>query len=114
MCWPPTEPYRDRTATAKPALEPWFHRGTVAVAFSSDVYHHFEYPMTMNASIRRALKPNGRLYVLEMEKTGSQTTHVRAPKNEVIAEIEKSGFKLVEDVKVPGLRENYLLHFQKS
>jgi ubiquinone/menaquinone biosynthesis C-methylase UbiE len=87
---------------------------SVDVAFSSDVYHHFEYPMTMNASIRRALKPNGRLYVLEMEKTGSQTTHVRAPKNEVIAEIEKSGFKLVEDVKVPGLRENYLLHFQKS
>jgi ubiquinone/menaquinone biosynthesis C-methylase UbiE len=87
---------------------------SVDVAFSSDVYHHFEYPMTMNASIRRALKPNGRLYVLEMEKSGSQTAHVRAPKNEVIAEIEKSGFKLVEDVKVPGLRENYLLHFQKS
>ena len=87
---------------------------SVDVAFSSDVYHHFEYPMTMNASIRRALKPNGRLYVLEMEKTGSQTSHVRAPKNEVIAEIEKSGFKLVEDIKVPGLRDNYLLHFRKA
>jgi len=87
---------------------------SVDVAFSSDVYHHFEYPLTMNASIRRALKPNGRLYVLEMEKTGTQTTHVRAPKQAVIAEIEKSGFKLVEDVKVPGLHDNYLLHFRKS
>jgi ubiquinone/menaquinone biosynthesis C-methylase UbiE len=87
---------------------------SVDVAFSSDVYHHFEYPMTMNASIRRALKPGGRLYVLEMEKTGSQAAHVRAPKSEVIAEIEKSGFKLVEDVKVPGLRENYLVHFRKN
>ena len=87
---------------------------SVDVAFSSDVYHHFEYPLTMNASIRRALKPNGRLYVLEMEKSGSQTAHVRAPKNEVIAEIEKSGFKLVEQVKVPGLKDNYLLQFRKA
>jgi ubiquinone/menaquinone biosynthesis C-methylase UbiE len=87
---------------------------SVDVTFSSDVYHHFEYPMTMNADIRRALKPNGRLYVLEMEKAGRQATHVRAPKNVVIAEIEKSGFKLVDDIKVPGLRESYLLHFRKS
>lgn len=88
--------------------------GSVDVAFSSDVYHHFEYPLTMNASIRRALKPNGRLYVLEMEKSGSQTAHVRAPKQDVIAEIEKSGFKLVEQVNVPGLKDNYLLEFRKS
>lgn len=87
---------------------------SVDVAFSSDVYHHFEYPLTMNASIRRALKPNGRLYVLEMEKSGSQTAHVRAPKKDVIAEIEKSGFKLVEQVNVPGLKDNYLLQFRKS
>ena len=87
---------------------------SVDVAFSSDVYHHFEYPLTMNASIRRALKPNGRLYVLEMEKSGSQTAHVRAPKADVIAEIEKSGFKLVEQVNVPGLKDNYLLQFKKS
>ena len=87
---------------------------SVDVAFSSDVYHHFEYPLTMNASIRRALKPNGRLYVLEMEKSGSQTAHVRAPKTDVIAEIEKSGFKLVEQVNVPGLKDNYLLQFRKS
>lgn len=87
---------------------------SVDVAFNSDVYHHFEYPMTMNASIRRALKPGGRLYVLEMEKTGSQTAHVRAPKNVVIAEIEKSGFKLVEEIKIPDLHENYLLYFRKG
>ena len=87
---------------------------SVDVAFSSDVYHHFEYPLTMNASIRRALKPNGRLYVLEMEKSGTQTAHVRAPKADVIAEIEKSGFKLVEQVQVPGLKDNYLLQFKKS
>jgi len=96
----------DRDTNLKPA--------SVDVVFNSDVYHHFEYPMTMNASIRRALKPGGRLYVLELEKTTAQAAHVRAPKEVVIAEIEKSGFKLVEDVKVPGLKDNYLLHFRKN
>jgi ubiquinone/menaquinone biosynthesis C-methylase UbiE len=87
---------------------------SVDVIFHSDVYHHFEFPMTMNADIRRALKPDGRLYVLEMEKAGGNTAHVRAPKEAVIAEIEKSGFRLVKQVKVPGLHENYLLHFRKT
>jgi ubiquinone/menaquinone biosynthesis C-methylase UbiE len=92
---------------------------SVDVIFHSDVYHHFEYPMTMNADLRRALKPNGRLYVLEFEKvpglsSANTMTHVRAPKETVIAEITKAGFTLVEQVKVPGLRENYLLHFRKS
>lgn len=92
---------------------------SVDVIFNSDVYHHFEYPMTMNADLRRALKPNGRLYVLEFEKvqglsSANTMTHVRAPKETVIAEITKAGFTLVEQVKVPGLRENYLLHFRKT
>ena len=95
----------DRTSNLSPS--------SVDVIFHSDVYHHFEYPMIMNADLRRALKPGGRLYVLEMEKEGGNTTHVRAPKDAVIAEIEKSGFTLVEQVKVPGLKENYLLHFRK-
>jgi ubiquinone/menaquinone biosynthesis C-methylase UbiE len=95
----------DRTSNLPPS--------SVDVIFHSDVYHHFEYPMIMNADLRRTLKPGGRMYVLEMEKEGGNTGHVRAPKNAVIAEIEKSGFTLVEQVKVPGLKENYLLHFRK-
>lgn len=86
---------------------------SVDVIFHSDVYHHFEYPMIMNADLRRALKPGGRLYVLEMEKAGNNISHVRAPRDVVIAEIEKSGFALVGQLKVPGLSENYLLQFRK-
>ena len=86
---------------------------SVDVIFHSDVYHHFEFPQIMNADLRRALKPGGRMYVLEMEKAGGNDGHVRAPKNDVIAEIEKSGFALVGDLKVPGLKENYLLQFRK-
>ena len=86
---------------------------SVDVIFHSDVYHHFEFPMVMNADLRRALKPGGRMYVLEMEKEGGNDGHVRAPKNDVIAEIEKSGFQLVGQLKVPNLSENYLLQFRK-
>jgi ubiquinone/menaquinone biosynthesis C-methylase UbiE len=86
---------------------------SVDVIFHSDVYHHFEYPMIMNADLRRALKPGGRLYVLEMEKAGNNISHVRAPRDVVIAEIEKSGFALVGQLKVPGLSENYMLQFRK-
>jgi ubiquinone/menaquinone biosynthesis C-methylase UbiE len=86
---------------------------SVDVVFHSDVYHHFEYPMVMNADLLRALKPGGRLYVLEMEKEGGNTAHVRAPKEVVIAEIEKAGFQLVDEPKVPGLSDNYLLQFRK-
>lgn len=86
---------------------------SVDVIFHSDVYHHFEFPMIMNADLLRALKPGGRLYVLEMEKAGGNDGHVRAPKEAVIAEIEKSGFQLVRQVPVPSLSENYLLHFRK-
>ncbi len=32
---------------------------------------------------------------------------------DVIAEIQQSGFQLVEQPKVPGLSENYLLQFRK-
>lgn len=96
----------DRSTNLAPA--------SVDVVFHSDVYHHFEFPDAMNADIRRALKADGRLYVLELAKAGGQSSHVRAPKENVIAEIEKSGFKLVEQVNVPGLRENYLLHFRKN
>lgn len=86
---------------------------SVDVIFHSDVYHHFEFPLTMNADLHRALKPGGRLYVLEMEKAGGNTSHVRAPRNVVIAEIEKSGFALVGPLQVPGLTENYMLQFRK-
>lgn len=86
---------------------------SVDVIFHSDVYHHFEFPQIMNADLRRALKPGGRMYVLEMEKAGGNDGHVRAPKNDVIAEIEKSGFQLVGQLKVPNLSENYLLQFRK-
>jgi ubiquinone/menaquinone biosynthesis C-methylase UbiE len=64
-----------------------------------DVYHHFNYPVDMLASIRRALKPDGRLIIVEYEKSdkamgGRGLEHIRLGANDAIREIEKNGFAL--------------------
>lgn len=89
---------------------------SVDLAFMSDTYHHFEYPMQMLASIHSALRPGGALVVIDFqreENVSSQwvLSHVRAGKETVINEVEAAGFELVEDR--PLLRENFFLKFKK-
>lgn len=91
---------------------------SVDVVFSSDVYHHFEYPQTMLADLSRALVSGGTMYVLDFERIEGVSSdwilgHVRAGKETVIREIEAAGFELVREVDLPVLRENYLLQFRK-
>lgn len=92
-------------------------RESIDLAFVCDTYHHFEYPQAMLASIRRALKPGGRLVIVDFERIPGVSSawvlqHVRAGKETVIAEIEAAGFKLVEDR--PLMRDNYFLRFAKK
>jgi predicted methyltransferase len=92
-------------------------RESIDLAFVCDTYHHFEYPKSTLASIRRALKPSGALIIVDFERIPGISTnwilgHVRADKATVIQEIEAAGFKLVEDR--PLLQENYFLRFKKN
>lgn len=92
--------------------------GSVDVVFHSDVYHHFEYPAAMNRSLFQALRPGGRLYVLDFERiegVGSprRLEHVRAPKEVVIEEVEAAGFEFVREIELAELEENYLLQFAR-
>ena len=87
---------------------------SVDLAYLSDVYHHFERPAETLASIRKALKPQGRMVVIDYERIPGKTPkarfeHVRIDKQGAIREIEAAGFKLVEDKKL--MRENYFLVF---
>ncbi len=92
---------------------------SVDVVFHSDTYHHFEYPNTMVRDLARVLDEDGEMFVLDFERIEGVTSegllnHVRAGKAVVIAEIEASGFDLIEEIALPGLRENYLLRFEKE
>lgn len=93
--------------------------GAVDIVFTSDTYHHFEQVAPILASIRRALKPGGRFIVVDFERIAGVTapslmSHVRAGKETVIAEVERAGFRLREEVRSLGLRENYYLIFERA
>lgn len=66
-----------------------------------DAYHHFDYPQSMLAAIHKALKPGGKLVIVEYYKTpsampnGQAMTHIRLNKPDVIKEIEANHFKLL-------------------
>jgi SAM-dependent methyltransferase len=90
--------------------------GSIDLAFLCDVYHHFEYPMESLASIHRALRPRGELFLIDFKRIPGVSSdwildHVRAGQEEVTAEIESAGFRQAEELDF--LEDNYLLRFRK-
>lgn len=92
---------------------------SVDVVFVCDTYHHFEYPKSTMHSIRRALKKDGHLIVIDFERIPGTSRewlldHVRAGKSVFRGEIEASGFVLESEKKIDGFQENYFLKFRKT
>lgn len=91
--------------------------GTIDTAFICDTYHHFEYPQKTMASLFAAMKPGGRLILIDfhrIEGVSSEWTmgHVRAGQEVFEAEVTKSGFvKVTENADL--LKENYFVVFKK-
>jgi predicted methyltransferase len=86
------------------------------LVFVCDSYHHFEYPQAMRASLHAALKPGGRLAVIDYEKIPGRSSawvmgHVRAGREAVIAEIEAAGFRQLRSHALLG--ENFFVEFEK-
>ena len=89
---------------------------SVDLAYLSDVYHHFERPAQTLAAIRRAIKPGGRMVVIDYERIpgvtpSSRIAHLRLDKATAIREIEAAGFTLVEEKKL--MQENYFAVFRR-
>ena len=90
---------------------------SIDLAFVCATYHHFEYPQTMLASIRRALRPGGKLVIIDFRKQANVSsewvmTHVRSDKQTVIKEIEQAGFQFESESDL--LKSNYFLWFVKG
>jgi ubiquinone/menaquinone biosynthesis C-methylase UbiE len=86
------------------------------LAFVCDTYHHFEYPVRMMDSIKRALRDDGRLVIVDFERVKGVTPdsyykHVRAGKGTFTDEIRDAGFELVKDI--PLLKDQYHLVFRE-
>ncbi|OQZ01694.1 MAG: hypothetical protein B6D36_13870 [Planctomycetes bacterium UTPLA1] len=91
---------------------------SIDLAFTSDTYHHFEYPRSTLASIYRALKPGGVFIVIDFERIEGKSrdwiiSHVRAGRVTVIDEITSAGFVLEQPPAATYLAENYFLRFKK-
>lgn len=91
---------------------------SVDVVFTSDVYHHFEYPDVVLADIRRVLKDGGQFIVVDYDHVSGVTTpsmlqHVRTDKKTVIAEVTQAGFKPPEEVTISGFKSSFFLRFRK-
>ncbi len=89
---------------------------SVDLVFVCDTYHHFEYPKSTLASIHRALRPGGRLVVVDFIRIPGQSRqwildHVRAGEDVATAEIEAAGFKKTGEARF--LKENWILRFAR-
>ena len=90
---------------------------SVDLVFICDTYHHFEFPHKTMSSIAKALKPGGRVALLDFERVEGKSSdwilgHVRAGKEVFSKEIEEAGFELVEELDL--FEENYFLVFRKK
>lgn len=100
----------DRNANLKP--------NSIDRAFICDVYHHFEYPESSLKSIYAALKPGGKLILVDFNRIEGESRewligHIRAPKSVFKQEVLDAGFKFDKEIDVEGFEENYLLRFVK-
>lgn len=92
---------------------------SVDLAFICDTYHHFEFPQRTMQSIHRALKPGGRLVVIDFIRIPGKSSdwileHVRAGQEVVEREIEACGFRKVDQRLQDVLTENYFVEFAKA
>lgn len=88
------------------------------VVFISDTYNYFEDPQALMRSVFKALKPGGRLFIVDFdlvdgEPRNENNQHVRVGKRALIMEVESIGFALDEEVSVPNLTASYMLRFRK-
>ncbi len=91
---------------------------SVDLAFICDTYHHFEFPHKTMTSLHRALKPGGRVVLIDFRREPGRSTdwvldHVRAGQHVFESEIIAAGFRKVSE-NADLLKENYFVVFEKA
>ena len=89
----------------------------VDLAFICDTYHHFEFPERTLLSLHRAVKPGGRVVVIDFHRVPGKSSdwtlkHVRAGQEVFEKEIASAGFEKTDEVK-DLLKDNYFVVFTK-
>jgi tRNA A58 N-methylase Trm61 len=95
------------------ATDPKLPRGAIDLVLLVDVYHEFSQPQQMLRRIREALKPHGRLVLLEYREDPEVPVRPEHKMTvaQVRAELEPEGFRL--DRLVETLPRQHILIFRK-
>ena len=95
--------------------DPRLPENAVDLVLMVDVYHEFSEPEAMTAAVRRSLKPNGRLVLVEYRKEDPSVPILPLHKmsvEEVREEIEPLGFRLQQALEF--LPTQHILIFTKT
>lgn len=114
---------RERAAAAKidnvkpilgSLIDPGLAEASCDMILCIDVYHEFSHPEHMLRTMRRALKPTGRLVLVEFRledpRVPIKLEH-KMSKAQVLKELEPNGFKLVD--QFDGLPWQHVMWFEK-
>jgi ubiquinone/menaquinone biosynthesis C-methylase UbiE len=101
--------------------DPLIPRDSADLILVLDAYHHFDYPDRMLAHLAAALRPGGRLAIVEYYKRRGAMegdpdralTHIRLDADGVIQEVESNGFRLLKrQDQIPN--SQYIAIFRKK
>jgi ubiquinone/menaquinone biosynthesis C-methylase UbiE len=96
-------------------IDPHLPEGNVDLILCVDVYHEFSHPEHMLAAMRKALKPTGRLVLVEFRtedpKVPIKPLH-KMSKEQILKEIPPNGYKLVE--QFDGLPWQHMMFFERD
>ncbi|MSS99384.1 MAG: class I SAM-dependent methyltransferase [Opitutales bacterium] len=87
---------------------------SIDAALMVDAYHEFDHPVEMLASLRSALKPKGRIYLLEYRAEDDNVPikpHHKMTEAQARREFEAAGFRFV--MNKPDLPWQHLMIFEK-
>ncbi|HVN05587.1 MAG TPA: methyltransferase domain-containing protein [Bryobacteraceae bacterium] len=74
---------------------------SIDVILALDSYHHYNYPEKMLAAFAQALRPDGRLIIVEYYKRpnampgGNAVQHIRLDEPDLVREVERNGFRML-------------------
>jgi ubiquinone/menaquinone biosynthesis C-methylase UbiE len=96
-------------------VDPRLPEGGVDLILCVDVYHEFSNPQEMLVAMRKSLKPDGRLVLVEFRledpKVPIKLLH-KMSKEQILKEIPPNGFKLVDQFdKLPW---QHVMFFQRD
>lgn len=99
--------------------DPHLPAGAVDVILALDSYHHYNYPDKMLAGFHQALRPGGRLIIVEFYKRPNAMAgmdavkHIRLDEPDLVREVEANGFhKIAEHDHIKN--SQYMAVFEKK